>query len=94
MSQLQCVEILKPAIKSQEVLVLKTHNRVMYHFKVPLTSSKVSLFGSLVLVSQHVEEYTTVTLFAKGINVMTARCQQRKSTPTFLAMVYISVNFK
>lgn len=40
-----------------------THNRVMYHFKVPLTSSKVSPFSSLVLVLQHVEEYITVTLF-------------------------------
>lgn len=26
--------------------VLKTHNRVMYYFRDPLASSKVSLFGS------------------------------------------------
>lgn len=47
-SQLQYEEMLKPAIKSQEVLVLQTHNSIMCHFKAPLTCSKVALFGSFV----------------------------------------------
>lgn len=43
---IQYGEMSKPAIKSQEVLVLQTHNNVMCHFKAHLTCSKVSLFGS------------------------------------------------
>lgn len=40
-SQLQCAEMLKPAKKTQEVLLLQTHNRIMWHFKAPLTLSRV-----------------------------------------------------
>lgn len=38
-SQLQCAEMLKPAIKSQEGLFLQTHNRLMWRFKAPQSGS-------------------------------------------------------
>lgn len=53
-SQLQCAEMLKPAIKSQEVLPLQTHNRIMWYFKAPMTCSKVSLSARYLRMSERV----------------------------------------